>query len=127
MLAAWISIFFANITWMMFGKIMSLALMFSILVALYRMHTNKNNTFDLTELFIDVDTRRVSGSKVRMNLAFFVTSWVLVYATLKGSITEWLFAGYIAAWVLDRKFSRESTASQSNIASDSSQIHAIDK
>ena len=59
------------------------------------------------DLFIDARTKKIDGSKFRMTLAFFITSWVMVYSTLNDKMTEWLFLAYIAAWITDRKFSRD--------------------
>jgi hypothetical protein len=34
--------------------------------------------------------------------AFCVSTWAFVYLTLSRQLTEWFFAGYIAAWVVAR-------------------------
>lgn len=70
------------------------------------MHKSKDCTFNITDLLVGRDGK-IEGSKFRMNLAFGITSWVLIYSSLHGTLTEWLFAGYLAAWVADRKFSRD--------------------
>ena len=106
---AWIGIFFSGITTQRIGQMLSLGVITSIGVAMYKIHTNKSNTLNLDDLFVDRSSGKINGSKVRMNLAFFVTSWVMIYSALNGTMTEWLFAGYLAAWVADRKFSRDST------------------
>ena len=71
------------------------------------MHTNKESPLDLSDLFINKRTGKIGGSEFRLNIAFFVATWIMVYTTVKSSMPEWLFAGYLAAFVVDRKFSRE--------------------
>lgn len=105
----WIGTLPAHLTTEFLGQVLSLGVLASIGIAMYNIHTNKSNNIDLADLFMDRTTGRINGSKFRMILAFAVTSWVIVYATLHGNISEWMFAGYIGAWVADRKFSRDSS------------------
>jgi len=99
----------SHLTTDLIGQILSLGVLASIGIAMYRIHANNTNNVDLSDLFMDRSTGRINGSKFRMVLAFAVTSWIVIYATLHGNISEWMFAGYLSAWVLDRKFSRESS------------------
>lgn len=115
---SWIEIFFNGLSTARMGQLMSLVIITSIVAGIYRLHTNKENPFNLSDLFIDPKTKKVDGSKLRMNLAFFVTSWIVVYSTLNTTMTEWLFAGYLAAWVADRKFSRDADSSKQLLLND---------
>lgn len=99
---------FNSLTIARMGQLLSLAVLTSVCVGLYRLHTNKNNPFDLSDLFLDPKTKRIDGAKTRVNLAFFLTSWIMIYTTLNDHLVEWLFLAYLTAWVADRKFSRES-------------------
>lgn len=90
------------------GQVLALSVITSIVIAIYKLHTNKSNPFDLTDLFINPKTKRLDGSMLRINLAFFVTTWAIVFAMLNDHMTEWLFAAYLAAFVADRKFNRDS-------------------
>lgn len=111
-ITGWIGMLFSHLTTQRLGQLLALGVIVSMGVAIWKIHTNKNNSVDLSELFLDRTTGKIEGSKLRMNLAFFVTSWVVVYVTLNGAMSEWLFAGYLAAWITDRKFSRDATITQ---------------
>lgn len=107
---SWITTFFNNLTMTRMGQVLALSVITSIVIALYKLHTNKSNPFDLSDLFVDQKTKHIDGSMFRMNLAFFVSTWVIVFAMLNDHMTEWLFAAYLSAWVADRKFSRDAAA-----------------
>lgn len=111
-LSGWIVAIFNGMTVQRLGQMFALLVIISITLIIWRMHTSKSNKVDLTELFVDPVTRKIDGSKTRMNVAFFVTSWILVYYTLANALSEWLFAAYIAAWVADRKFSRDAISAK---------------
>lgn len=108
-LAGWIAIFFANLTAAMVGNFLALMVIGFIGFSLVKMHRDPNHRFDITELFIDKNTGRIGGSEFRMNSAFFVTSWALVYSILKNQSVEIVFGGYLTAWVLDRYNSRNAS------------------
>lgn len=108
-LTGWIAIFFANLTLELVGNLLSLMVIGFIGVSLYKMHHNPNNKFDITELFIDKRTGKLGGSEFRMNIAFFVTSWALVYCILKNQSIEIVLGSYLTAWVVDRYNSRKAT------------------
>lgn len=101
-----IGTFFVTMTMSRLGQILALGVIVSLGIAIWKIHTNKENPVDLAELFIDNKTRLIDGSKLRMNLAFFVTSWVIVFATLNATVSEWMLGAYLAAWVTDRYNSR---------------------
>lgn len=111
-LTAWIAIFFANLTLEFVGNLLSLMVIGFIGVSLYKMHHNPDSKFDITELFIDKRTGNIGGSEFRMNIAFFVTSWSLVYCILKNQSIEIVLGSYLAAWVFDRYNSRKSSIQQ---------------
>lgn len=68
---------------------------------------SKTSPIDFTDLFIDPKTGKMGGSEFRINAAFMVTSWALIYLTIKGTLTEWFIAAYLTAFVADRVFSRK--------------------
>lgn len=55
------------------------------------------NAFDIKSTVTD-ENGRFSLSKFGQLVALLVSTWVLIYETRKGHLTEWLFAGYMAAW-----------------------------
>lgn len=55
---------------------------------------------------IDV-TGKLSDSKVRLNIAFIVTSWAFIYLTMSDHLTEWYVTVFLTAWVTDRIFARK--------------------
>jgi phosphotransferase system glucose/maltose/N-acetylglucosamine-specific IIC component len=98
----------AGSTWAMVGNMLSLMVMASIVIAFYRAHKNDNSIVRLDDLF--GEDGHIGGSKMRMNLFFFLCVWVVIYTTLKGTLQEWMVAaiGAIIAW--DRKNARETPA-----------------
>lgn len=74
-----------------------------LIVVLVRMSlSDKYKNFDLVDLVIDTRTNRISDSKFRLNGAFILTSFVLIYITLNDKLTEWYVTGFLSAWVIDR-------------------------
>ena len=86
---SWIGIFFSEITTQRIGQVLSLIVLLFITFSLYKIHTSKTNSLDMADLFVDHASGKINGSKLRMNLAFFVTSWVMIYSTLNATLTEW--------------------------------------
>lgn len=79
-----------------------------IVVFLISVHYNKkypNVTLPMLFL-IDQKTGLPSDSKVRLNLAFVISSWGFIYLILHNTLTEWFFWGYLGAWVTDRFLAR---------------------
>lgn len=95
------------IVWAILGIGFAITLVVSLIVAHF---SNKYNNFSLIDLLIDNKTKKISGSKFRLNGAFFVTSWILIWITLKvTTVTSdfvLLYAAFLTAWVTDRINSR---------------------
>lgn len=87
------------------GKVFSLLLIIGMILAFWKANKDPKNSFNFNDLLVD-DTGKAGGSKMRLNLAFVICSWVLIYYTLNGTVSEWLFAAYLAAFVADRVSSR---------------------
>jgi hypothetical protein len=77
--------------------ILALASLF-LAILLWLWHTDKDTPFDLTALFIDSRTKRVSLMKVGQAIAMLTSTWVLIYETRQGRLSEYLFVGYMLAW-----------------------------
>jgi hypothetical protein len=77
--------------------ILALASLF-LAILLWLWHTDKDTPFDLTALFIDSRTKRVSLMKVGQAIAMLTSTWVLIYETRQARLSEWLFIGYMVAW-----------------------------
>lgn len=59
------------------------------------------NTFDIWDLIMDTledGKRRASGIKTTYQVAFILTSWVVVDQELKGTLTEGVFGLYLGTW-----------------------------
>lgn len=97
--------FSTNMTLAMAGKVFSLLLIVWMILTFLKAHKDPKNAIDLNDLVID-GSGKIGGSRMRLNLAFITCTWVLVYYTLQGQLSEWLFAAYIAAFVYDRMNSR---------------------
>jgi hypothetical protein len=88
------------------GDVISLLLLLLLLIVIVLAHFNKKSKIDLADLFLDT-TGKIGGSQMRLNMAFILSSWAIVYTTLEGNLTEWLMGGYLAAFVVDRIYSRK--------------------
>lgn len=65
---------------------------------------NENDEFDLRHLVVDPSTNKVILEKFAMFGAFIFSSWGFVALTVKGTLSEWYFIGYMAAWAATRSF-----------------------
>lgn len=77
--------------------ILLIAAVLVVAFSLYRLHRDKQSTFDLSDLITHND--KVDNAKFCQIGAFFVSSWVIYYMTLKGQLTEWALGLYMGAWV----------------------------
>lgn len=102
----------ASLTMTMVGKVLSLLIMVGMVMAFWRANNNPNSSFNFMDMFVD-NSGKIGTSKMRLNLAFIVTTWVLIYYTLNGQLSEWLFAAYIAAFVYDQAHSRKNPTIES--------------
>lgn len=106
MLTSWIAIGFALSTWETAGNLLSLLLMATAVIIFWKAHRNPNSPLNISDLLTD-SSGKIGGSKMRLNLAFMLVSWVIIYSTIKGNLSEWLFSAYIAAFVFDRMSARK--------------------
>lgn len=82
---------------------------------LVRFHMSKH-PFDIKTTITD-KSGRFSLNKFGQMVALLVSTWVLIYQTRHAALTEWLFAGYMAAWtganLLNKYLDRGNRASDS--------------
>jgi hypothetical protein len=90
----------------MAGKVLSLLIIITMIGFFWKAHSDPNSKIDFSDLFID-QSGKIGGSQMRLNLAFGVSTWVIVFYTLNGTLSEWLFTAYLAAFVYDRVASRK--------------------
>ena len=95
----------ANISWHMVGSLASVLAMIGMVIAFWRAHRNNENVINLEDMF--AENGHIGGSKMRLNGAWLLFSWVIIYTTLNGLLTEWLVGIYIGAFVWDRQKARE--------------------
>lgn len=107
MLTSWIAIGFASSTWQTTGNLFSLLLMATLIIIFWKANRDPASPLNFVDLLTDA-SGKIGGSKMRLNLAFLLASWVVVYSTIKGDLSEWLFGAYIAAFVFDRMSARKS-------------------
>ena len=91
------------------GKVFSLLLIFGMIFTFYKMNKDPSNSIDINDLFADANGK-IGGSKMRLNIAFIISSWILVYYTLNGQLSEWLFTAFLGAFVIDRISARTTDA-----------------
>jgi hypothetical protein len=101
-----ISTIIAHASWEMAGNLFSLLIMLSMVIVVWRWHSAQSNPVNLADILLD-DNGKLGSSKMRINGAWLLFSWVIVYMTLNKNLTEWLVAIYIAAFVADRINSRK--------------------
>ena len=92
--------------WYLFSAIIAILCIYYT----YKVHKDPKSDIDLRDLFTVVNAsgeKVIDGSKARMNSAFLVCTWALIYLVLTGALSEWFFAAYLAAWVYDRDRSRK--------------------
>jgi hypothetical protein len=76
---------------------------------LFFWHVSKDTPFDMQNVLVENGV--FSLSKLGQLIALGISSWVMVYQTRHGQMSEWLFTGYMLAWAganfaskwLDRK------------------------
>jgi hypothetical protein len=100
----------ANMSLGLAGKFFSLLLIIWMIIEFIKAQRDPKSPIDLNDLFIDSSTGKLGGSKMRLNMAFIVSTWVLIYNTLNAQLSEWLFGAYLAAFVYDRVRSRSASS-----------------
>lgn len=65
---------------------------------LWRAHTATGNNFDIKYLLIDERSERVSLKKMGALLALITSTWIVLYMTVKGSVTESILGLYLFVW-----------------------------
>lgn len=67
-------------------------------------HIREDTAFDLrTALMVD---DKFSLYKVGQLLALLTSTWIIIYQTRHGQLTDWLFTGYMLAWSGANLFSK---------------------
>lgn len=74
-------------------------------VMMYRLNQSESTKFFYDQLFVDSDGK-ASSSKLAQLTALFISTWAFVHLTLKGTLSEWYFFGYMTIWVLQRGYSK---------------------
>ena len=59
---------------------------------------NSHSKIDLDDLLVDPQTDRISKAAVVLMASFALSSWVIIYLTLSGKLTDVLFAAYLTAY-----------------------------
>lgn len=58
------------------------------------------------ELITNPETNRVSTSDTTLIGAWLISSLVLIVMACRGQVDEWLYVGYMAAWVTQNQASK---------------------
>ncbi len=80
---------------------MSIGLVLVVLLIAWtieRRHRNLESKLDLDDLLLG-DDGRMSRSAVVLLCSFVMTTWMMIYLTLQGQMTEGYLGIYIAAWI----------------------------
>lgn len=79
---------------------MAIILLFGLVLLVYvmfKIQRSKNNV-DLYYLILDEKTQQPSLHKLGQLVALAVSTWALIYESLQGHLSEWLFGSYMIAW-----------------------------
>ena len=96
-----------SFSWDIVGVLMAITVMYGI----FKIHRSDSyDKVDYLDLILDLETGRMSDSKFRLNIAFALTSFVLIYLTLNNKLTEWYVTAFLGAWVIDRWGSRNASS-----------------
>lgn len=68
--------------------------------------SRSDDDLNLLDLLKDEETHKISSSKFRILITTIVVTWAFIYETMAGRLSEWLFFGYLAAFVTDRIMNR---------------------
>lgn len=77
---------------------LSLAAVLFIAIALLIRIQLKKDKLDFRWLILDDTTKQPSIHKIGQCLALLVSTWGFVMLTMKGTLTEFYFTGYIGVW-----------------------------
>lgn len=76
----------------------SILFMVAFVVTLMVWQKNGQIKFDLKDVIIDTETGKVSIYKLGQLIAMGVSTWIMVYETRAGRLTEFLFTTYMVTW-----------------------------
>ena len=79
------------------GIILGLLIVTAMSLA-WRATRSTGSPFDLEDLLLDQKTGKASLAKLGQFTALSVSTWSFVYCTLHGTLTEFYFGTYMAAW-----------------------------
>ena len=68
-------------------------------------HLNSTSKFDASQIVTNTDGT-FSLSKFGQLLSLLVSTWIIIYQTRHGLITEFLFSGYMLAWAGANAFNK---------------------
>ncbi|MBK0413612.1 hypothetical protein JD974_04255 [Chromobacterium haemolyticum] len=69
----------------------------------------------LRDLITNPATGRLSTSDSTLVGAFLASTLALLYATVTGQLSEWLFVGYLAAWVTQSQASKRAAIARDTL------------
>lgn len=81
-----------------FWEAVLVVMFFMMARLLYQAHTATGNNFDIKYLLIDERTEHVSLKKMGALLALITSTWIVLYLTVKGSVTESILGLYLFVW-----------------------------
>jgi len=70
----------------------------AVLFTLFRRDRSAHSAIDLEDLLIGEDGKLSKAACVMLG-SFLMTTWVIVYLTYTGKLTEGYFTAYLATWV----------------------------
>lgn len=75
-----------------------LIMLFMLVRLISKAHTGTDNGFDAKYFLVDEITDRVSLKKLGALLALLISSWIVLFMTVKGTMTEAILGLYLFVW-----------------------------
>ncbi len=82
-----------------FGAVLILLAILAALLA-WRSSKDRASAFNFEEAFLDANGKTSIG-RIAAFVALACSTWAFVFLVLNDKITEWYFAGYMGAWVVN--------------------------
>lgn len=81
-----------------FWQTLLVFMLFMLYQLLARAHTATDNNFDVKYLLVDDKTDRVSLKKLGALVGLLISSWIVLFMTVKGWMTEGILGLYLFVW-----------------------------
>jgi hypothetical protein len=68
------------------------------ILVVYSWHLDRSKAFNISDLLVNARTGRFELFKLGQFICLMISSWIVIFETRSGRLTEWEFGGYMVAW-----------------------------